>query len=82
MMRIELVPQKFATIELILPQYGVTGTVAPKQTMVLKLETAPVTIEFILGAGIKGDKGDKGAPGSITDYDPGDITLHYENALI
>ncbi len=40
-------------------------------------------IEIMAGTqGPPGAKGDKGAPGSITDYDPGDITLYYENALI
>lgn len=39
------------------------------------------TIEDFI-AYIKGDKGDKGDPGTAADYDPGDITLYYENALI
>ena len=50
------------------------------ESVVIEVTTLSSTcIEFIQGGGVKGDKGD---PGDIYNYDPGDITIAFNNALI
>lgn len=42
------------------------------------ISSKPLSVELISG----GIKGDKGATGDVEDYDPGDLTLIFDNKLI
>ena len=60
--------------------------VVPMATSVVDVigTQSSMMVEIVAGSikGDKGNKGDKGDAGSVDNYDPGDITIALNNALI